>query len=167
MSARARGARDGLAVQRRRKEAGVGGSMRGAPLFETLEDLDNAGPAMQQLLWLSSYRNGLQGLQEVMIGYSDSAKDAGTTAACWAQYRAQETLAEVCREHHVELLLFHGRGATVVRGGAPALASILSQPPGSVSGCLRTTEQGDLIRVNSALPAPPVQNPNQSLVAVP
>jgi phosphoenolpyruvate carboxylase len=69
-----------------------------------------------------------------MIGYSDSAKDAGTTAAAWAQYRAQERLVRICREQQVELLLFHGRGGTVGRGGGPAHAAILSQPPGSVAG---------------------------------
>ena len=101
-----------------------------------------------------------------MIGYSDSAKDAGTTAAAWAQYRAQEQLVEVCREHGVELLLFHGRGGTVGRGGGPAHAAILSQPPGSVAGRFRTTEQGEMIRFKFGLPDIAEQNLNLYLAAV-
>jgi len=82
----------------------------------------------------------------VMIGYSDSAKDAGVLAASWAQYRAQEVLLEVCARHGVELTLFHGRGGTIGRGGAPARAALLSQPPGSLRNGLRVTEQGEMIR---------------------
>src|SRR3989344_514112 len=136
-----------LAVQLLLKEAGLQRPMRVVPLFETLADLDNAGPVISRLLALHGYRARLHGPQEVMIGYSDSAKDAGTTAAAWAQYRAQETLVQVCREQDVELLLFHGRGGTVGRGGGPAHAAILSQPPGSVTGRFRTTEQGEMIRL--------------------
>jgi phosphoenolpyruvate carboxylase len=124
-------ASDVLAVQLLLK-AGLTRPMRVVPLFETLRDLDNAGPVMERLLGLPGYRPRLQGPQEVMIGYSDSAKDAGTTAAAWAQYRAQERLVRICREHQVELLLFHGRGGTVGRGG-PAHAAILS-PPGVGGG---------------------------------
>lgn len=102
-------ASDVLAVQLLLKESGVQRPMRVVPLFETLADLDNAGPVIEQLLLLPGYRARLQGPQEVMIGYSDSAKDAGTTAAAWAQYRAQERLVDICREQQVELLLFHGR----------------------------------------------------------
>jgi phosphoenolpyruvate carboxylase len=112
-------ASDVLAVQLLLKESGVQRPMRVAPLFETLADLDNAGPVIEKLLLLPGYRARLQGPQEVMIGYSDSAKDAGTTAAAWAQYRAQERLVDICREQQVELLLFHGRGGTVGRGGGP------------------------------------------------
>ena len=101
-----------------------------------------------------------------MIGYSDSAKDAGTTAAAWAQYRAQERLVEICREQQVELLLFHGRGGTVGRGGGPAHAAILSQPPGSVAGRFRTTEQGEMIRFKFGLPDIAEQNLNLYLAAV-
>ncbi|MET0125199.1 MAG: phosphoenolpyruvate carboxylase, partial [Pseudomonas caspiana] len=139
-------ASDVLAVQLLLKEAGLQRPMRVVPLFETLADLDNAGPAIEQLLSLPGYRSRLHGPQEVMIGYSDSAKDAGTTASAWAQYRAQEKLVDICRAQQVELLLFHGRGGTVGRGGGPAHAAILSQPPGSVAGRFRTTEQGEMIR---------------------
>jgi phosphoenolpyruvate carboxylase len=159
-------ASDVLAVQLLLKEAGLQRPMRVVPLFETLADLDNAGPVINRLLGLQGYRARLHGPQEVMIGYSDSAKDAGTTAAAWAQYRAQETLVQVCREHDVELLLFHGRGGTVGRGGGPAHAAILSQPPGSVAGRFRTTEQGEMIRFKFGLPDIAEQNLNLYLAAV-
>lgn len=159
-------ASDVLAVQLLLKEAGLQRPMRVVPLFETLADLDNAGPVISRLLALHGYRARLHGPQEVMIGYSDSAKDAGTTAAAWAQYRAQETLVQVCREQQVELLLFHGRGGTVGRGGGPAHAAILSQPPGSVAGRFRTTEQGEMIRFKFGLPDIAEQNLNLYLAAV-
>ncbi|MDF0730480.1 phosphoenolpyruvate carboxylase [Pseudomonas entomophila] len=159
-------ASDVLAVQLLLKEAGLTRPMRVVPLFETLADLDNAGPVMERLLGLPGYRASLHGPQEVMIGYSDSAKDAGTTAAAWAQYRAQENLVRICREHQVELLLFHGRGGTVGRGGGPAHAAILSQPPGSVAGRFRTTEQGEMIRFKFGLPGIAEQNLNLYLAAV-
>lgn len=159
-------ASDVLAVQLLLKEAGLTRPMRVVPLFETLADLDNAGPVIERLLGLPSYRASLHGPQEVMIGYSDSAKDAGTTAAAWAQYRAQENLVRICRAHEVELLLFHGRGGTVGRGGGPAHAAILSQPPGSVAGRFRTTEQGEMIRFKFGLPGIAEQNLNLYLAAV-
>ncbi|MHA6494285.1 phosphoenolpyruvate carboxylase [Pseudomonas borbori] len=159
-------ASDVLAVQLLLKEAGLQRPMRVVPLFETLSDLDNAGPVIARLLGLHGYRARLHGPQEVMIGYSDSAKDAGTTAAAWAQYRAQEVLVQICREHQVELLLFHGRGGTVGRGGGPAHAAILSQPPGSVAGRFRTTEQGEMIRFKFGLPDIAEQNLNLYLAAV-
>ncbi|PXX99448.1 phosphoenolpyruvate carboxylase [Halomonas sp. LBP4] len=132
----------------------VGGDVRLpiAPLFETLDDLNHAGEVIDRLLALPGYRALVGDGQEVMIGYSDSAKDAGQLAAAWAQYRAQETLVEVCRRHGVDLTLFHGRGGTVGRGGGPAHAAILSQPPGSVNGSLRVTEQGEMIRFKFGQP---------------
>lgn len=157
---------DVLAVQLLLKECGLQRPMRVVPLFETLDDLDNAGPCIDRLLSLDSYRTRLAGPQEVMIGYSDSAKDAGTLAAAWAQYRAQESLVDLCRHHGVELLLFHGRGGTVGRGGGPAHAAILSQPPGSVAGRFRTTEQGEMIRFKFGLPDIAEQNLNLYLAAV-
>ncbi|AYC32022.1 phosphoenolpyruvate carboxylase [Pseudomonas cavernae] len=157
---------DVLAVQLLLKEAGLQRPMRVVPLFETLDDLDNAGPVIDRLLGLPGYRARLHGPQEVMIGYSDSAKDAGTTASAWAQYRAQEALVDICQQHQVELLLFHGRGGTVGRGGGPAHAAILSQPPGSVAGRFRTTEQGEMIRFKFGLPDIAVHNLNLYLAAV-
>ena len=159
-------ASDVLAVQLLLKEAGLRRSMRVVPLFETLTDLDNAAAVVEELLALPGYRGRLEGPQEVMIGYSDSAKDAGTTAAAWAQYRAQESLVQVCAQHGVELLLFHGRGGTVGRGGGPAHEAILSQPPGSVNGRFRTTEQGEMIRFKFGVPDIAVQNLNLYLAAV-
>ncbi|KIV61666.1 Phosphoenolpyruvate carboxylase [Pseudomonas sp. FeS53a] len=159
-------ASDVLAVQLLLKEAGLQRPIRVVPLFETLADLDNAAPTIDRLLGLADYRARLCGPQEVMIGYSDSAKDAGTTAAAWAQYRAQEALVQVCARHGVELLLFHGRGGTVGRGGGPAHAAILSQPPGSVAGRFRTTEQGEMIRFKFGLPDIAEQNLNLYLAAV-
>ncbi|MCP1365607.1 phosphoenolpyruvate carboxylase, partial [Halomonas sp. BBD48] len=143
---------DVLAVALLMKEVGGDVRLPIAPLFETLNDLDHAAEAIDKLLSLPGYRRLIGDRQEVMIGYSDSAKDAGQLAAAWAQYRAQETLVEVCRKHGVDFTLFHGRGGTVGRGGGPAHAAILSQPPGSVNGSLRVTEQGEMIRFKFGQP---------------
>lgn len=123
-----------------------------APLFETLEDLNNAKTVMQKLLDIPWYRQKIQGKQMVMIGYSDSAKDAGTLAASWAQYRSQEELVALFEKYNINLVLFHGRGGSIGRGGAPAHAALLSQPPGSLKGGLRVTEQGEMIRFKLGLP---------------
>ncbi|NUF28060.1 Phosphoenolpyruvate carboxylase, type 1 [Gilliamella bombicola] len=123
-----------------------------APLFETLEDLNNAKSVMQKLLDIPWYRDKIQGKQMVMIGYSDSAKDAGTLAASWAQYRSQEELVSLFEKYDTNLVLFHGRGGSIGRGGAPAHAALLSQPPGSLKGGLRVTEQGEMIRFKLGLP---------------
>ncbi|MCK2182718.1 phosphoenolpyruvate carboxylase [Halomonas getboli] len=143
---------DVLAVALLMKEVGGEGTLPIAPLFETLDDLNRAGDVIDRLLALPGYRELAGDRQEVMIGYSDSAKDAGQLAAAWAQYRAQETLVEICQRHRVDLTLFHGRGGTVGRGGGPAHAAILSQPPGSVNGSLRVTEQGEMIRFKFGQP---------------
>lgn len=143
---------DVLAVALLMKEVGGVVSLPIAPLFETLDDLNRAGEVIDRLLALPGYRSLIGERQEVMIGYSDSAKDAGQLAAAWAQYRAQERLVEVCRQHSVNLTLFHGRGGAVGRGGGPAYAAILSQPPGSVNGSLRVTEQGEMIRFKFGQP---------------
>ncbi|QUN05681.1 phosphoenolpyruvate carboxylase [Shewanella yunxiaonensis] len=149
---------DVLAVLLLLKETGCPHPMRVVPLFETLEDLNNAASCMTALLNLDWYRGYTKGTQEVMIGYSDSAKDAGVMAAAWAQYRAQEQLVAVCRNAGVKLILFHGRGGTVGRGGAPAHDAILSQPPGSVDGRIRVTEQGEMIRFKFGLPKQAIQS---------
>lgn len=151
-------ASDVLAVRLLLKEAGVRWPMRVAPLFETLADLQGAAPTIDSLLAHDDYRAMVGNEQEVMIGYSDSAKDAGTLAAGWAQYRAQEELVRVCQARGVALRLFHGRGGTVGRGGAPAHMAILSQPPGSVNGQFRVTEQGEMIRFKFGLPGIAVQS---------
>lgn len=108
---------------------------------------------MTQLFNVGWYRGVINNKQMVMIGYSDSAKDAGMMAASWAQYRAQEQLVNLCEKMGVELTLFHGRGGTIGRGGAPAHAALLSQPPRSLKNGLRVTEQGEMIRFKLGLPA--------------
>ncbi len=143
---------DVLAVHLLLKEAGCPFALPVAPLFETLDDLNNADDVMTQLLNIDWYRGFIQGKQMVMIGYSDSAKDAGVMAASWAQYRAQDALIKTCEKAGVELTLFHGRGGSIGRGGAPAHAALLSQPPGSLKGGLRVTEQGEMIRFKFGLP---------------
>lgn len=143
---------DVLAVALLLQESGVSHKMRIVPLFETLADLDNAEPTIEQLFSMPWYKAYIDGQQEVMIGYSDSAKDAGQIAATWGQYRAQEALTILCHKHGVRLTLFHGRGGTVGRGGGPAHVAILSQPPGSVNGSIRVTEQGEMIRFKFGIP---------------
>ncbi|MEM8766064.1 MAG: phosphoenolpyruvate carboxylase [Pseudomonadota bacterium] len=142
----ARQASDVLAVLLLLKEQGCAFPIPIAPLFETLDDLEHAGSVTEALLKEPWYRDYAAGRQMVMIGYSDSAKDAGMLSAGWAQYRAQENLLAVAREQGVALTLFHGRGGTIGRGGAPARDALLSQPPGSLENGLRVTEQGEMIR---------------------
>lgn len=117
-----------------------------SPLFETLDDLQSAHSVVQQLLGLSGFKEYINRRLMIMIGYSDSAKDAGVLAAAWAQYQAQESLIQLCAAENIELTLFHGRGGTIGRGGAPAQAALMSQPPGSLKHGLRVTEQGEMIR---------------------
>lgn len=148
----ARTASDVLAVHLLLQEAGCPFRMDVCPLFETLDDLNNAEAVIGELLAIDWYRGFTQNFQMVMIGYSDSAKDAGVMAAGWAQYRAMEALVNLCDDQGVDLVLFHGRGGTVGRGGAPAHAALLSQPPRSLKGGLRVTEQGEMIRFKLGLP---------------
>ncbi|CAF3654200.1 unnamed protein product [Rotaria socialis] len=143
---------DILVVALLMKEMANGKLLPIVPLFERLKDLNCASDVIDRLLSIKTYRNLIDNKQQVMIGYSDSAKDAGQLAAAWAQYRAQESLSEVCKKHGVALTLFHGRGGTVGRGGGPAHAAILSQPPGSVNNSIRVTEQGEMIRFKFGLP---------------
>ncbi len=137
---------DVLAVHLLLQDAGVTYPIPVAPLFETLDDLSRAKQVVGQLLQQEWYRDHIEGAMMVMIGYSDSAKDAGVLAASWAQYRAQEELLDICADHGVKLTLFHGRGGTIGRGGAPARQALLSQPPGTLQNGLRVTEQGEMIR---------------------
>lgn len=143
---------DVLEVALLQKECRLRRTMPIAPLFERLDDLNGAADCMDRLFDIPWYRAHIQGRQEVMIGYSDSAKDAGKLAASWGLYRAQEQLVTVSERHNVALTLFHGRGGTVARGGGPAYEAILSQPPGSVSGSMRVTEQGEVIQAKFGLP---------------
>ncbi|PQJ55972.1 phosphoenolpyruvate carboxylase [Vibrio chagasii] len=148
----ARTASDVLAVHLLLQECGCPYRMDVCPLFETLDDLNNSEAVMKQLMSIDLYRGFIQNHQMVMIGYSDSAKDAGVMSAGWAQYDAMDKLVKVCDEEGIELTLFHGRGGTVGRGGAPAHAALLSQPPKSLKGGLRVTEQGEMIRFKLGLP---------------
>lgn len=138
-------ASDVLAVLLLQKECGVKHTLRVAPLFETLDDLEYAETAMEQLFSNAWYHAHIKGRQECMIGYSDSGKDAGRLAAAWGLYEVQERLADVARRHGVHLTLFHGRGGTVGRGGGPAHLAILSQPPRTIDGTIRVTVQGEVM----------------------
>lgn len=148
----ARAPSDVLVVEYLQRLFGVREPLRVVPLFETESDLDAAPAVMEQLFLLDWYHARCAGRQEVMLGYSDSAKDAGLLRAAWALYTAQEGLVQLARRYRIALTLFHGRGGTVGRGGGPIHAGILAQPPGSVDGRLRVTEQGEMIEAKFGLP---------------
>ena len=144
-------ASDVLAVALLQHLAGVRHPMRVVPLFETADDLNAAGGVLDALLAMPWYRRRIGRRIEVMVGYSDSAKDAGRFAAAWALYRAQEQIVAACRRRGVPVTLFHGRGGSIGRGGGPTYLAIQSQPPGSVDGTLRVTEQGEMIQAKFGL----------------
>ncbi|HJZ76579.1 MAG TPA: phosphoenolpyruvate carboxylase [Vicinamibacterales bacterium] len=154
-------ASDVLAVEALQQLAGHRRPQRVVPLFETADDLHRAGAVLDGLLRIPWYRQRIRshsgrrreagGHVEVMVGYSDSAKDAGRFAAAWALYRAQEEIVASCRAHGVAVTLFHGRGGSIGRGGGPTYLAIQSQPPGSVDGTLRVTEQGEMIQAKFGL----------------
>ena len=149
------GAADILTVLLLARWTGCADGLHITPLFETLDDLTNAPRILAELFSLDVYRAHLarcHGEQTIMIGYSDSNKDGGYLAANWALYQAQENIAQVCREHGIQLTLFHGRGGTVARGGGPANRAIRAQPPGTINGRFRVTEQGETIASKYANP---------------
>jgi len=162
----AKEASDILAVQLLLKETGCQFKIPVVPLFETLDDLNHAADVIKRLLTIDWYRGYIDGKQQVMIGYSDSAKDAGVMAANWAQYTSQEALIKICDQNKIQLILFHGRGGTIGRGGAPAHQALLSQPPGSLKGGLRVTEQGEMIRFKFGLPKVALQSLNIYTAAI-
>ncbi len=125
------------------------------PLFETIDDLRRAPVLFKSLLDNAIYRNYLRtrnDVQEIMIGYSDSGKNGGIVASNWELYKAQIELVRLAREYNIELRLFHGRGGTIGRGGGPTHRAILAQPPGTVTGRIKITEQGEVIASKYALP---------------
>ncbi len=126
------------------------------PLFETISDLAGAASTLTALLDVAVYRELVEsrdGRQEVMIGYSDSNKDGGYLASQWNLYAAQAALVDAASAAGGRLRLFHGRGGTVGRGGGPAYQAILAQPPGSVDGSIRLTEQGEMVAAKYSHPA--------------
>ena len=139
------------------------------PLFETIDDLRRAPKMLGSLLANQAYREYLQNmdnLQEIMIGYSDSGKDGGIVTSNWELYKAQKQLVEMGSKLGIKLRLFHGRGGTIGRGGGPTHAAILAQPPGTVAGRIKITEQGEVIASKYALHDIAVRNFDRLAAAV-
>ena len=125
------------------------------PLFESIADLGNCAAVMSAALELPLYKTWIAGRgseHEVMLGYSDSNKDGGYVTSNWALYKAAEALLAACQPRGVRVRLFHGRGGTIGRGGGPSYEAVLAQPPGTVDGALRLTEQGEVIASKYADP---------------
>ena len=150
---RARAPSDVLAVVLLLRESGLRANLPVVPLFETLDDVDCAAEAIDTLHSIPWYAEYAGGEQQVMIGYSDSAKDAGMMAASWALYQVKERLAEVAESRGIRLSLFHGRGGAIGRGRVAAQPAILAQPPNTVGGRLRVAEPGETIRSKLGDPA--------------
>ncbi|MDR2876871.1 MAG: phosphoenolpyruvate carboxylase [Chromatiales bacterium] len=122
--------------------------LRVSPLFETIDDLQRIEPVMSGLLDCDIYARLLRAygnVQEIMLGYSDSCKDGGILASAWALYQAQLTVSRITSDRGIGYELFHGRGGTIGRGGGPTHEAILSQPPGTVQGRIKFTEQGEMV----------------------
>ncbi len=139
-------ASDLLSVLFLQKEAKIKNKLRVVPLFETLNDLINSKSIMQTLFSQRWYRKLIDNKQEVMIGYSDSSKDAGKICASWHQYKAQEEIVSLAKKFKIEVIFFHGRGGSAGRGGGPIQATLRSLPPNSVNGKIRITDQGEVIQ---------------------
>ena len=139
-------ASDILSVSFLQKEAKIKNKLRVVPLFETLDDLINAKSIMENLFSHKWYRNLIKHKQEVMIGYSDSSKDAGKMCASWHQYKAQEEIVKLGNKYKIDITFFHGRGGSAGRGGGPIQATLRSLPPHSVNGKIRITDQGEVIQ---------------------
>ncbi len=139
-------ASDILAVMLLQKEANIKSKLRVVPLFETLDDLINGKEIMEKLFSLKWYRKYIKNKQEIMIGYSDSSKDAGKLSASWHQYKLQEDIIKLAKKYKINVTFFHGRGGSAGRGGGPIQATLRSQPPYSVNGKIRITDQGEVIQ---------------------
>lgn len=148
--------RDILAVFLLAKEAGLislkkdqwQSQLNIVPLFETVEDLKQAPAIMNALYSIPLYKSCLESrnnLQEIMLGYSDSSKSGGVLASSWNLYQAQQELMAVANKYQIQLRFFHGRGGTVSRGGGPTYQALLSQPPDTLWGDIRITEQGEVL----------------------
>ena len=137
---------DIISVSFLQKEAKIENKLRVVPLFETLDDLINSKAIMHSLFQQNWYRKLIKNKQEVMIGYSDSSKDAGKICASWHQYKAQEDIVKLAKKYKIEVTFFHGRGGSAGRGGGPIQATLRSQPPYSVNGKIRITDQGEVIQ---------------------
>ena len=139
-------ASDILSVYFLQKQANTKHFLRVVPLFETLDDLRNAKDIMENLFKLSWYKKLINNKQEIMIGYSDSSKDAGKLSASWHQYKLQEELRDIAKKYKIDLVFFHGRGGSAGRGGGPIQATLKSQPSNTVNGKIRITDQGEVIQ---------------------
>lgn len=131
------------------------GAIRVVPLFESAASLRASGAIVDRLLSLDVHRSTLArwgNVQEIMVGYSDSNKDAGFLAANWELYQAKRRLAEVCARHGVGLMVFHGRGGAIGRGGGPTMRAIRAEPPGVLAARFKSTEQGEVIHTRYGNP---------------
>ncbi len=125
------------------------------PLFETIEDLRNSKNVMEKLFSIKGYKEQLKKrnqTQKIMLGYSDSNKDGGIVSSNFELYKAQIGLEEICTENKIDLILFHGRGGSISRGGGPVYRSILAQPPQTIDGKIKLTEQGEMISAKYLVP---------------